>query len=219
MDFCTSSFLCASSLSRKWCPYFHFPALFLQKLPIHPSESSESFSMKSFLIPSQTETLCSFLSFLFFFELLFIFGCVGLCCCVQAFSSWSEQELLSSCNAQAFHCGAFSCCRAQAVGEWVSVVRVHKLSCPMGTQYLSSQTRSWTHVPCIDRWAFNHWTIRKILFALSNCSCLCYLGLVSFCLVSQVCRFTHQLCARQWSTFPLPPPKTENAIWENIIVK
>ena len=108
-----------------------------------------------FLIPSQAETLCSFLFFLNYYLFLAV---LGLGCCVQAFSSGSEQELLSSCNAQAFHCGEFSCCRAQAVGEWVSVVTVHKLSCPIGAWYLNSQTRNWTHVPCIDRQTFNHWT-------------------------------------------------------------
>jgi len=28
---------------------------------------------------------------------------------------------------------------------------------------LSSQTRDWTHVPCIGRWILNHWTTREIL--------------------------------------------------------
>ena len=28
------------------------------------------------------------------------------------------------------HCGGFSCCRAQAVGAWASVVATHRLSCP-----------------------------------------------------------------------------------------
>ena len=183
----------------------------------HPSTSSESFSMKSFLTPSQAETRCSFLSF--FFELLFIFGCVGSLLLCAGFLQSSSCSLLSSCNAQAFHCGEFSCGGAQAVGEWVSVVMVHKLSHPIDTWYLNSQTRNWTHVPCIDRETFNRWTIRKILFALSDCSCLRYLGLVLFCLVSQANRFMHQLCARQWPTLPPPPPKKENAIWGNIIVK
>ena len=33
------------------------------------------------------------------------------------FSSCSNWELLSSCGAQASHCGDFSCCRAQALGH------------------------------------------------------------------------------------------------------
>ena len=41
---------------------------------------------------------------------------LGLCCCAWGFSSCSEQGLLSSCGAQASHCGGFSSCRAQALG-------------------------------------------------------------------------------------------------------
>ena len=37
---------------------------------------------------------------------------LGLRWCVRAFSSCSEQGLLSSCGARASHCGGFSCCRA-----------------------------------------------------------------------------------------------------------
>ena len=34
------------------------------------------------------------------------------------------------CGAQAFHCGGFSCCTAQALGMLASVVVVRGLSCP-----------------------------------------------------------------------------------------
>ena len=34
----------------------------------------------------------------------------GLCCCVWAFSSCSEQRLLSSCNVRVPHCGGYSWC-------------------------------------------------------------------------------------------------------------
>ena len=47
---------------------------------------------------------------------------LGLHCCIQAFSSCSKKELLSSCNAQASHCGGFSGCGAQALGAQASVV-------------------------------------------------------------------------------------------------
>ena len=40
---------------------------------------------------------------------------LGLCCCVQAFSSCSKQGLLS-CGAQASYCNGFSCCQAWALG-------------------------------------------------------------------------------------------------------
>ena len=39
---------------------------------------------------------------------LFIFATLSLHCCFQAFSSFSKQGLLSSCNAQASHCGNLS---------------------------------------------------------------------------------------------------------------
>ena len=43
---------------------------------------------------------------------------LGLCCCMQTFfPNCSEQELLSSCGAQASHCGGLSCCRAQPLGR------------------------------------------------------------------------------------------------------
>ena len=41
-----------------------------------------------------------------------------LCCCVQTSSSCDEQglETISSCQAQASHCGGFSCCRTEVLG-------------------------------------------------------------------------------------------------------
>ena len=69
----------------------------------------------------------------FFFNVyLFIYiylAVLDLCCCVQAFSSCREQELLSSCCVQACHCGGFSCCGAQALGCMGSVI----LACGLST--------------------------------------------------------------------------------------
>ena len=64
---------------------------------------------------------------------------LGLCCCARAFSSCSDWGLLSSCHVRASHCGGFSCCRAQAVDEWVSVVVVHGLNCPVACEIFSDQ--------------------------------------------------------------------------------
>ena len=44
------------------------------------------------------------------------FGCAGSSLLCRAFSCCREQGLLSSCGAQASHCGGSSCCRAQALG-------------------------------------------------------------------------------------------------------
>ena len=51
----------------------------------------------------------------------------GLHCCVQSFSSCSEQGQLSSSGAWASHCSGFSCCGAQALGHAGSVVAAHGL--------------------------------------------------------------------------------------------
>ena len=42
---------------------------------------------------------------------------LDLGCCMQAFSSCGERGLLLGRSVWAFHCGAFSCCRAQATGH------------------------------------------------------------------------------------------------------
>ena len=48
----------------------------------------------------------------FVFVLIFsYFPMLGSRCCAWAFSSCSEQRLLSSCRVWASHCGGFSCCR------------------------------------------------------------------------------------------------------------
>ena len=62
---------------------------------------------------------------------LFIYLCLtalGLRCCVQAFSSCSEWGLLFCCNTWASHYSGFSCCRAQALGMWASVIEACRLS-------------------------------------------------------------------------------------------
>ena len=53
---------------------------------------------------------------------------LGLRCCVQAFSSCSEQGATLGCGARASHCGGFSCCGAQALSARASVVAARGLS-------------------------------------------------------------------------------------------
>ena len=72
----------------------------------------------------------------------YLFAALGLHCCARAFSSYSEQGLLSNCGAWACHCSGFTGCRAQALecmgfssrDTWAlgygSVVVVHRLSSP-----------------------------------------------------------------------------------------
>ena len=52
---------------------------------------------------------------------------LGLHCCVRAFSNCGEQGLYFV-AVRLFHCGGFSCCRAQALGTWASVVVARGLS-------------------------------------------------------------------------------------------
>ena len=49
--------------------------------------------------------------------------------CVWAFSPCGERGLLSICNAWASHCGGFSCCKAQALGQAGSVIAALRLHC------------------------------------------------------------------------------------------
>ena len=48
---------------------------------------------------------------------------LGLRCCAWAFSICSEWGLISGYGVWASHCSGLSCCRAQALGVWASVLR------------------------------------------------------------------------------------------------
>ena len=54
---------------------------------------------------------------------------LGVHCCIWDFSHCSEQGLLSCHGAWASHCSGFFCCGIRALGTWVSVGVVHRLSC------------------------------------------------------------------------------------------
>ena len=56
---------------------------------------------------------------------------LGLRCCSRSLSSFGEPGLLSSCGAQAFHCGSFSFGGARAPELVGPVAVMHGLSCPM----------------------------------------------------------------------------------------
>ena len=53
---------------------------------------------------------------------------LGLHCCARAFSLIAASGGCSSLGAQASHRGGFSCCGAQALGTWASVVVARGLS-------------------------------------------------------------------------------------------
>ena len=71
---------------------------------------------------------------IYLFIYLFIFWVVlGLHCLTQAFCICRERGLQSSYGVQAFHCDGFSCCRAQPLWVWASVIAACGLS-SCGTQ-------------------------------------------------------------------------------------
>ena len=75
---------------------------------------------------------------------------LGFRCCVQSFSSCGELGLLFRCGARASHCGGFSCCGAQALGAWASVVVAHGLS-SCGSRALECRLSScgaWAQLLC-----------------------------------------------------------------------
>ena len=65
---------------------------------------------------------------IYLFVYLFILAALGLCCCVQAFSSCGRVGATLCCCAWASHCGGFSCCGVWAVGARASVVAARRLS-------------------------------------------------------------------------------------------
>ena len=66
--------------------------------------------------------------FFFFFFFILFSAALGLRCCAGAFLWLQLAGATLSCGVQPSHCGDFSCCRAQALGAWASVVVAHGLS-------------------------------------------------------------------------------------------
>ena len=107
-------------------------------------------------------------SFIHSFIYLFIYGCFGSLLLHMGFLQlWRAWATTLHCGARASHCGGFSCCGAQALGMWASVVVVHGLQQLRHTGLVapwhvgSSWTRSQTCVPCIGRWILNHCATRE----------------------------------------------------------
>ena len=64
----------------------------------------------------------------FFFTFYFIFGCAGSSLIRMGFLSLQHAGPTLHCGAQVSHCSGFSCCGAQALGAWPSVVVSCRLS-------------------------------------------------------------------------------------------
>ena len=106
-----------------------------------------------------------FLFFLLLLPLLFyfylIFWLLWVFVAAHGFSSsCNEQGLLSVRSAQASPCGGCSCSGAQALGCAASAVVYTGLVAPQHVE--SSQTKGWTHVPCIPRCFVYHGTTREV---------------------------------------------------------
>ena len=73
----------------------------------------------SFVAPAR-ETWTENRQGIFFFKIIYLFGCTESSLLCTAFSNCGKQGLLSSCGSRASHCGdcgGFSCCRAWVQGH------------------------------------------------------------------------------------------------------
>ena len=93
---------------------------------------------EGFPCPGPPQGLAQFLSF----NLIFIFGCIGSSLLHVGFLYLRRAGATLRCDAQASHCGGFSCCRAWALGARASVVAAHGLS-SCGSRALECRLSSW----------------------------------------------------------------------------
>ena len=112
-------------------PLTHFFSLFLQ-----------------FLFLDASVVLSCIYNFLKGFFNYCSFGCGGSA--VHGLSLVWRVGAALHCGARASRCSGYSCCRAQALGTWASVVGAHG---PSGSRGLDR-----TGIPCIARQILNHWT-------------------------------------------------------------
>ena len=105
------------------------------------------------------------------YSILFVcFGCVKSSLLHTCFLYLWQVGATLRCGTRVSHCSGFSCCGAQALGTWASVVVArglqsagsvvvaHGLSCSEAT----SQTRDRTCVPCIGRRILNHYATGEV---------------------------------------------------------
>ena len=126
---------------------------------------------------------------------------LSLHCCTQAFSHFLVAVTggYSSCTqvfshflvaVQGHPIAVASCCRAQALGAWASVVVMHRLGCP--TVFGIFLDEGLKPCPCIGRWIFNHSTTREALFFIFVANPTFFLGnihRIPTILVKTICRF------------------------------
>ena len=104
---------------------------------------------------SQISSYPHFLFFKLNFKFYLLLTALSLRSFLWAFSSCSDYGATLLCGMWASHCGGLSCCRAWALGTWVSIqLWLTGLVAPWHVR--SSQTRDRTCVPCIGRWVPIH---------------------------------------------------------------
>ena len=97
-----------------------------------------------------------FLNFIYSW-LCWVFSAVGGAVLSLVAVSWG---LLSICGVCPSHCKGFSCWRAWTLG--LELQQLWHMGLVVLECVESSQTRVWTHVPCIGRQIRNHWTTREV---------------------------------------------------------
>ena len=75
--------------------------------------------------------------------------------------SFSEQGLLLGCSVWVIIAMASLVSESGLQSAGISGCG-NRLSCP--TEGVESSSRDGTHVPCVGRWIFNHWTTREVCF-------------------------------------------------------
>ena len=89
-----------------------------------------------------------------FLKLYSVLAVLGLCCCTRAFSSCSEQGLLSSCSAQASLVAEHG-----LLGAWAQYLWHMGLAAP---RHVESSRPGMEPVLCIGRQILNHWTTTEV---------------------------------------------------------
>ena len=96
---------------------------------------------------------------IFFFFLIFIFGCVGSSFLCEGFLQLRQVGATLHRGARASHCRGLSHCGAQAPDAQAQYLWHTGLVAPWHVG--SSQTRARTRVPCIGRQTLNHCATRE----------------------------------------------------------
>ena len=112
------------------------------------------------------------ISFFFFFNYLFISGCVGSSFLCEGFLQLRQAGATLHRRARASHCRGLSCCGAQAPHAQAQQLWLTSLVAPRHVG--SSQTRARTRVPCIGRQTLNHCATREAPISISCLSSQCF---------------------------------------------